>query len=83
MVARGHGFTFLHQRPAYDRSYDGGRLAAVQLEEDVPGLDIVLATRRNEPLSRKAEAFANQAHRALADAVGGAQVSLHTRWQGL
>jgi DNA-binding transcriptional LysR family regulator len=72
MVARGHGFTLLHQRPAFDRSYDGSRLTAVPLLDDVRGLDIVLAAREGEPLSRKAAAFAHYARTALQAAVSGA-----------
>ena len=71
MVARGHGFALLNQRPAVGRSYDGGRLVTRPLLDDVPGLDIVLATRAGEPLSRKAEAFAERARSAVQALAGG------------
>ena len=44
MVARGHGFTLLNQRPVHDLTYDGGRLVVIELEEEAGSLDIVLAS---------------------------------------
>ena len=72
MVARGHGFALLHQRPAVGRAYDGGRVTALPIEDPVPGLDIVLACRESEPLSRKAETFAHHCRQALRAAIAGA-----------
>jgi DNA-binding transcriptional LysR family regulator len=61
MVARGHGFTLLNQRPVHDLTYDGGRLVVIQLARDAGRLDIVLAsTRPASMLSRRAQAFAEQ-----------------------
>jgi hypothetical protein len=61
MVARGHGFTLLNQRPVHDLTYDGGRLVVIQLARDAGRLDIVLAsTRPASTLSRRAQAFAEQ-----------------------
>ncbi|WP_159501207.1 LysR family transcriptional regulator [Microbacterium sp. 18062] len=73
MVARGHGYSLLHQRPAVGRTYDGGRITAVPLTDDVPGLDIVLASREGEPLNRKAAVFAEHCRAALSAAVAGAR----------
>ena len=44
MVARGQGFTLLNQRPVHDLTYDGGRLVAIDLDDEVGGLDMVLAS---------------------------------------
>ena len=61
MVARGHGFTLLNQRPVHDLTYDGGRLVIIKLEEEAGSLDIVLAsTRPISTLSRRARAFVEQ-----------------------
>jgi DNA-binding transcriptional LysR family regulator len=61
MVARGHGFTLLNQRPVHDLTYDGGRLVVIELEEEAGSLDIVLAsTQALNTVSRRAQAFAEQ-----------------------
>lgn len=61
MVARGHGFTLLNQRPVHDLTYDGGRLVVIALEEEAGSLDIVLASSQPlSALSRRAQAFAEQ-----------------------
>lgn len=43
LVAHGHGYSILNQRPASDGTYDGGRVAVVPIKGDAPGLPIVLA----------------------------------------
>src|SRR5258708_37233188 len=61
MVARGHGFTLLNQRPVHDLTYDGGRLVVIELEEEAGRLDIVLASAQPlRTLSRRAQAFVAQ-----------------------
>ncbi|WGL52599.1 LysR family transcriptional regulator [Nocardioides sp. BP30] len=62
MVARGHGFTLLNQRPVHDLTYDGGRLVVIELDHDQAGsLDIVLASPAPiAALSRRATAFVEQ-----------------------
>lgn len=60
MVARGHGYTILNQRPAHDLTNDGGRIARLKIEDARSLLHVGLAHRRGEPLSRKAEAFATE-----------------------
>lgn len=57
MVARGHGFTILNQRPAHDLTNDGRRIVRVPLDGVSSGLQIGVAHRADEQLSRKAEAF--------------------------
>jgi DNA-binding transcriptional LysR family regulator len=62
MVARGHGFALLNQRPVIDVTYDGGRLCVRPLSGDAPGLDIVLATHSaTRGQHRKVRAFADTA----------------------
>jgi len=61
MVARGHGFTLLNQRPVHDLTNDGGRLVVIKLEEEAGSLDIVLASiQPMSALSRRAQAFVEQ-----------------------
>src|ERR1700733_3150587 len=45
MVAHGHGFSVLNQRPRHDLTYDGRRVAARKIADDVPALRVVIATR--------------------------------------
>ena len=66
MVARGHGFTLLNQRPVHDLTYDGGRLVVIDLAEETPSLDVVLASARPiAALSRRAQAFVEQCRAVL------------------
>ena len=44
MVAQEHGFSLLHQRPATDTTYAGGRVVAVPLADEVRPLRVVVAT---------------------------------------
>lgn len=57
MVAHGHGFALLNQRPAHDLTYDGTPVAAVELADDVESLDIVVAWPAGARLTRRAQAF--------------------------
>jgi DNA-binding transcriptional LysR family regulator len=60
MVARGHGFTVLNQRPSHDRTYDGGRLVTLPIADKVDGLNVVLASLGSDAgPSRRAQAFAD------------------------
>lgn len=75
MVARGHGFTLLNQRPVHDLTYDGGRLAIIQLEEDTRSLDILLASAEPiDSLSGRVGAFVEQC-RTVVREVSGAPVN--------
>jgi len=64
MVARDHGFTLLHQKPALDYTYDGRMVRTLRITDDVPGLDIVLASA-DVAISRRARVFADQCRRAV------------------
>ena len=57
MVAHGHGFALLNQRPAHDLTYDGTKVAMVELSDDVTPLDVVVAWPNGARLTRRAQAF--------------------------
>lgn len=57
-VANGHGFALLHQRPRHEMTYDGGRVVTVEIEDDVPGLDVVLAHLRSQRSTARMRAVA-------------------------
>ncbi|TYB66680.1 LysR family transcriptional regulator [Nonomuraea sp. PA05] len=57
MVAAGHGYAILNQRPAHSYTYGGGALVTVALADDFPALDVVAVRMRQARLTRKAEAF--------------------------
>jgi DNA-binding transcriptional LysR family regulator len=58
LVARGHGYSILNQRPASEGTYDGGTVAAVLIKDDVPGLPIVLARSAAVRTTARARAVA-------------------------
>jgi DNA-binding transcriptional LysR family regulator len=43
LVAQGHGYSVLNQRPATDQTYAGGRVVALELTNAFPPLNVVLA----------------------------------------
>ncbi|GAA1175614.1 LysR family transcriptional regulator [Nesterenkonia xinjiangensis] len=67
MVARGHGYTLLNQRPAHDLTNDGGRIARLRIDGARSLLQIGLAYRSGEALSRKGQAFADECRRIFSD----------------
>ncbi|MBX6382825.1 MAG: LysR family transcriptional regulator [Microbispora sp.] len=58
LVAGGHGYSILNQRAESDQTYDGGRVACVPISDDVPTLDVVLASVRGVRPTARAVAFA-------------------------
>jgi DNA-binding transcriptional LysR family regulator len=66
MVARGHGFALLNQRPVVDVTYDGGRLCVRPLSGGAPSLDIVLVAHPGTRAHRKVNAFATTARAVVA-----------------
>lgn len=66
MVARGHGYTILNQRPAHDMTNDGLRIVRLPLRDSRSLLQIGVAHRADEPLSRKGEAFIDECRKMLA-----------------
>ncbi|MFC3532060.1 LysR substrate-binding domain-containing protein [Vogesella facilis] len=57
LVAAHFGYALLNLRPNVDVSYDGGKLAYLEIADDVPKLPIVLAWPQELKLTRKAEAL--------------------------
>jgi DNA-binding transcriptional LysR family regulator len=70
LVARGHGFSILNQRPAHGETYDGGNVSTVAIRDDVPGLPIVLARLQSVRSTARARAVANGARAIFADQSG-------------
>jgi DNA-binding transcriptional LysR family regulator len=68
MVATGHGFTLLNQQPRVGYTYSGSQLHHLRIEEPTAALDLVLAWADGfEVPTRKAELFAEQCRRSVAD----------------
>jgi len=59
LVARGLGYSVLNQRPTSGETYDGGRVAAVAIDEDLPPLPIVLIRLKAVRLTARARAVAD------------------------
>lgn len=59
MVARGHGYTILKQSPSHSLSNDGLPLTSLPIDGIRTHLQVGVAHRAGEPLSRKAHAFVN------------------------
>lgn len=66
MVARGHGYTILNQRPAHDLTNDGQRLVRLPITDVTSYLQIGIAYRRGEQLSRKGRAFVDECREIFA-----------------
>ena len=58
MVARSDAFTLLNLRPLHDTTYGGHDITCIPLSDDVPTLDIVLATAPNTQPSVRARVLA-------------------------
>ncbi len=59
LVAQGHGFSILNQRPLHDTTYGGRSVAVRAIADAVPPLPIVLATLRSARPSARARAIGN------------------------
>jgi DNA-binding transcriptional LysR family regulator len=66
LVAHGHGFALLNQRPSHDRTYDGARVVCLKLRDPVEPLNVVLAWMRGTRLTRRAQAFTRTCRRTYA-----------------
>ncbi len=64
MVAHGHGWSVLNQRPASPVTYGGTEVVALELSDDIEPLTVVLASMRGVRLTRRAQAFIESAKRA-------------------
>ena len=65
LVAHGHGFAVLNQRPVHDTTYDGARVIPLQLTDDLAALDVVVAWVRGTRMTRRARAFVRLAKSEL------------------
>lgn len=63
MVASGHGWSVLNQRPASNTTYDGAEVVPLQISDDLQPLGIVLASMRGVRLTSRAQAFVRSAVR--------------------
>ncbi|MEY9940058.1 LysR family transcriptional regulator [Streptacidiphilus sp. MAP5-52] len=68
LVALGHGFSVLHQRPATDDTYSGARVSVLALTNEHPPLDLVLARMDGVRQTARATAVMDLAHELLAPA---------------
>ncbi|GIG77425.1 LysR family transcriptional regulator [Planotetraspora kaengkrachanensis] len=57
LVAGGHGYSILNQRAMTDQTYDGGQVVCVPIRDEVPPLDVVLASVRGVRPTARASAF--------------------------
>ncbi|WP_028933340.1 LysR substrate-binding domain-containing protein [Pseudonocardia spinosispora] len=57
LVAHGHGFALLNQRPLHDTTYAGGRAISLELRDDIAALEIVVSWMRGVRLTGRARAF--------------------------
>ncbi|MFT4008416.1 MAG: LysR family transcriptional regulator [Nocardioidaceae bacterium] len=57
LVAHGHGFAILNQRPLHDLTYDGAEVRMLEIKDDVESLDVVVAWPSDARLTRRAQAF--------------------------
>ncbi|MFI1464061.1 LysR substrate-binding domain-containing protein [Nocardia carnea] len=72
MVAQDHGYSLLHQRPATDTTYGGGRVVARPIADDVEPLRVVVATLGAMRISQRARAFADRCRAVVAHDLGRA-----------
>nr|WP_040407762.1 LysR substrate-binding domain-containing protein [Amycolatopsis nigrescens] len=70
LVAHGHGFALLNQRPPADMTYAGERAVPLMLRDQVEPLEIVVAWIRGVRLTRRAQAFAELCERLYASRPG-------------
>ncbi|WP_246284356.1 LysR substrate-binding domain-containing protein [Gordonia asplenii] len=57
LVAHGFGFSILNQRPEHNLTYDGHEVAVLELTDDVPALELVIAHLSGIRLTGRAAAF--------------------------
>ncbi|WP_026820739.1 LysR family transcriptional regulator [Arthrobacter castelli] len=65
MVARGHGYTILNQRPVHDLTNDGGRIVRLPITGTRSYLQVGVAHRAGETLSRRGQAFIDESREVL------------------
>lgn len=67
LVAHGHGWSLLNQKPNSNATYDGTAVATLELEDPVPPLDLVLARLSGVRPTSRAAAFTDCAREAIRD----------------
>jgi DNA-binding transcriptional LysR family regulator len=72
LVAHGFGFSLLNQAPAHDMTYSGRSVVALELEDELVPLEVVLAWPRGALLTRRAQCFAQLCRRTSAGGNTGA-----------
>ncbi len=70
MVANGHGWSVLNQRPASNTTYDGAEVVPLEIKDKVQPLEIVLASMRGVRLTRRAQAFIRSSGRSARERKG-------------
>jgi len=75
LVAHGLGFALLNQAPVHDTTYSGRSVVALELEDEVAPLEVVLAWPRGARLTRRAQCFARLCRRTAAGRNPGAMSS--------
>jgi len=71
LVAHGHGWSVLNQRPASPVTYDGVEVVTLEIKDAVEPLAIVLASMSGVRLTRRAQAFIRSSGRASREARAG------------
>lgn len=66
LVARGHGYSILNQRPVPSETYDGGQVAVVEIADEVASLPIVISTVTSMRSTARARAVAECIREILA-----------------
>ncbi len=70
MVANGHGWSVLNQRPASNGTYDGAEVVTLEIKDRLEPLEIVLASMRGVRLTRRAQAFIRSSGRSTRQRAG-------------
>lgn len=65
LVARGHGYSILNQRPVEDVTYGGGRVLPRPIADELPALSIVIARLSTVRTTARARAVAARARAVL------------------
>jgi DNA-binding transcriptional LysR family regulator len=63
IVAHGHGFAILNQRPVHDLTYDGGQVVCLKIRDEVPALTVVVAAMKGVRLTARARAMLHTCRR--------------------
>lgn len=77
MVAMGLGYSILNQRPRISGSYTGAELAAIEISDDVPALEMVVSSLAQVNRSARAHAVASAVHEIIAEQPGISRAPRH------